>query len=248
VNDLVLGFIMGIANLLPGISGGTIAFVSGRYPDIVGSLSNLMRFKFKKDEVLLLIRIGIGAAVAIFSLSKLVDYLYTNFPVKTSSFFAGLVAGGLFLLWREIRLNVLPSVMMVLGVLGMVGISNVNAASSAEGNLRMMFGGFLAGGTMILPGISGSSMLVVLGIYEKAISAVSNLNTFVLFLFGVSAIVGMFVFSYLMKNLLDRWKNETMAFLYGLTLAGLFYIISSGVSLVLLLIGFSTMLILDRII
>ena len=237
---------MGIANLLPGISGGTIAFVSGRYDSIIEAMADLLRLKLKKDEIFLLIRIGIGAAVAIFSLSKLVDHLYESFPRETTSFFAGLIAGGLVFLGKRLKFKTAPMVMIGIGALVMIVLSRAGAISNG-GILGIGIGGFLAGGAMILPGISGSSILVVMGVYEEAIRAVSDLNIPVLSVLGISAILGVLVFSLLLEKLLKIRESETMAFLYGLTLSGLVLILSSGFSFSFLVLGFAAMILLEKV-
>ncbi len=248
MGDLLLGFVMGIANLLPGISGGTIVFVSGKYRLFVSAVADLLRFKIAREEVLFLLKIGIGAAVSIALLSKIVDHLYSSFPIQTTSFFAGLIAGGLFLLWKGIRFGFLPSVMMALGALSMVGLESITGGDLEPGAFQLILGGFIAGGTMILPGVSGSSMLVLLGLYDDAISAVANLDFLKLLWIGIGAILGILAVSILMKELVERFENETVSFLYGLTLAGLIYIVSSSASVPFLLLGFAAMIILSRVI
>lgn len=247
MRDFVLGLVMGVANVLPGISGGTIAFVSGRYSKIIKALASLLKLNFKKEDISLLVKIGIGALVSIVALSKFIDDLYQNFPVQTSSFFAGLIAGGLFFLWRKIDFNFKASLMMAAGALSMMGISFL-PKGDFSGNLWILIGGFIAGGAMILPGISGSSMLVILGIYDDAVGAVAKMKLGILTFLGIGAILGIFVVSVLMKRLVERWENETISFLYGLTLTGLFYVVSASSSILFLIIGFLSMLALEKII
>lgn len=247
MRDLILGLVMGVANVLPGISGGTIAFVSGRYSEIIRALASLLKFKAKREEIWLLTKIGVGAIVSIVALSKFIDELYQNFPAKTSSFFAGLIAGGLFFLWKSIRFNFRASLMMALGALSMFGISLL-PKGELSGALWIFTGGFIAGGAMILPGISGSSMLVILGIYDDAIGAVAKMNLKVLTALGVGAVLGIFVISVLMKKLVESWENDTISFLYGLTLTGLFYVISVNSSITFLILGFLSMIALEKII
>ena len=246
MRDLILGLIMGVANVLPGISGGTIAFVSGRYSEIIKALASLLRLKASREEVWLLVKIGVGALISIVALSKFIDELYHNFPMKTSSFFAGLIAGGLFFLWKSVRFNFKASLMMAVGALSMIGISFL-PKGELSGSLWIFTGGFIAGGAMILPGISGSSMLVILGIYDEAVGAVAKMNLKILAFLGVGAILGIFVVSILMKRLVERWENETISFLYGLTLTGLFYVISANSSITFLVLGFLSMIALERI-
>ncbi len=247
MRDFVLGLIMGIANILPGISGGTIAFVSGRYSEIIKALASLLKIRISRKELWLLIKIAAGALVSIVVLSKFIDELYQNFPVKTSSFFAGLIAGGLFFLWKRIEFNLKASLMMAAGALSMMGISLL-PRGNFSGSIWLLIGGFIAGGAMILPGISGSSMLLILGIYDDAVGAVAKMNFKILTFLGIGAILGIFMISILMKRLVERWENETISFLYGLTLTGLFYVVSTSSSIAFLILGFLSMFALERVI
>lgn len=245
MRDLILGLVMGVANVLPGISGGTIAFVSGRYSEIIKALASLLKLRARREEIWLLVKIGLGALISIVTLSKFIDELYRSFPVKTSSFFAGLIAGGLFFLWKSVKFNFKASLMMAAGALSMMGISLL-PKGELSGNLWILVGGFIAGGAMILPGISGSSMLVILGIYDDAVGAVAEMKFKVLTILGAGAALGIFVVSMLMKKLVEKWENETISFLYGLTLTGLFYIVSVNSSITFLTLGFLSMIALEK--
>ncbi len=247
MRDLILGLVVGIANILPGISGGTIIFVSGKYSSVISAVADLVQLKTSKRELWMLTKLGVGALISIGALSKVLDSLYTDFPVETTSFFVGLVAGGLFFLWREIKFGFRASVAMGTGALSMIALSLL-PKGQMSGTLWISIGGFIAGGTMVLPGVSGSSMLVILGIYDDAVKALSNLRMSILVPLGVGAMLGIVVVSISMKRLIERWKNETISFLYGLTLTGLFFAISSSISIWFLALGFLCMLVLEKIV
>ncbi|MCD6448919.1 MAG: DUF368 domain-containing protein [Thermotogaceae bacterium] len=248
MKDIVLGFVMGIANLLPGISGGTIMFISGKYESIVDAVWELITLKIKKEDFWFLMRIALGVVAAFLGLSKLIDYLFIHFPVQTVSFFAGLIIGGLFYLYREISFNFKASLSIAAGALLMVLIMLANGGNFPPNYFNLFIGGAVAGATMILPGISGSSMLVLLGLYDDAIHAVSNMEILKLILLGAGAAAGIALITYLMSFLMRKFKNETISFLYGLTVVGLIFIVKDGVSISFILFGLGSYFALGKII
>ena len=248
MKEIVLGFVMGAANLLPGISGGTIMFISGRYSEIIDAAASVFTLRFEKRKVFLLVYLGLGIVLAFVALSKLLDFLYANFPVEVTSFFAGLIMGGLFFMSVGMRPKLKESVAIALGALAMVGIALANEGSLSPTFLNLFVGGVIAGATMILPGISGSSMLLILGLYDDAVHAVANLEFGRLFSIGIGAFLGIILMTIGMKKLVERFESITMAFLFGLTLAGLIFILSGGASISFIIFGFGTTFLLQRIV
>jgi len=248
VKDVVLGFIMGIANLLPGISGGTIMFISGRYESIIDAVWDLIRLRIKKQDFWFLAKILSGIVVAFLGLSKLIDYLFHRFPTQTVSFFVGLIIGGLLYMYGEIKFNFKASLSMAAGAAIMTLIMLSSGGTLLPNYFNLFIGGIVAGATMVLPGISGSSMLVLLGLYDDAIHAVSNMEILKLIFLGVGAAVGISLITYLMSFLMKKFKNETISFLYGLTVVGLIFIIKDGVSVPFILFGLGSYFALSKVI
>ncbi len=248
MKEFVLGFVMGVANLLPGISGGTIMFISGRYSQIIEAAAEIFSFRFRKKSVALILWILLGIVAAVISLSKVVDYLYAHFPVQVTSFFSGLILGGLFFMALDMKPRLKESISISLGALTMVGIAMLSGGSLEATPLNLVLGGIVAGATMILPGISGSSMLLFLGLYDDAVHAVAEIEILPLFCLGVGAVMGIVLMTFGMKKLVERFEKETMAFLFGLTLAGLFYILSGGASISFIIFGFGTTFLFERVV
>ena len=248
VKDIVLGFIMGIANLLPGISGGTIMFISGRYESIIDAIWDLIRLRVKRSDFWFFARIILGVVIAFLGLSKLIDYLFHHFPTQTISFFVGLIIGGLLHMYGEIKFNFKASLSIAAGAGVMVLVMLSSGGNLSPNYFNLFIGGVVAGATMVLPGISGSSMLVLLGLYDDAIHAVSNMEVLRLIFLGVGAAIGIALISYLMSFLMKKFKNETISFLYGLTVVGLIFIVKDGVSISFVLIGLGSYFGLSKII
>ena len=248
MKDVILGFVMGIANLLPGISGGTIMFISGRYENIIDAVWDLIKLRIKREDFWFLARIILGVVIAFLGLSKLIDYLFHHFPTQTVSFFVGLIIGGLFYMYGEIRFNFKASLSMAAGAGVMVLVMLSSGGNLSANYFNLFIGGIVAGATMILPGISGSSMLVLLGLYDDAIHAVSNMEVLKLIFLGAGAAVGIGLITYLMSFLMKKFKNETISFLYGLTVVGLIFIVKDGASISFILFGLGSYFALSKII
>ncbi len=237
VKEIFLGFVMGIANLLPGISGGTIVFISGRYPDFVESLGELVRLKIEKEKLLFLINLGLGIAVAILALSNAIDFLYTRYPKELRSFFAGLVMGGLISIGTGIEYSIRRFSFIGLGALVMLILESLGAGGLKPTALNLLLGGAVAGAAMILPGISGSSMLVIFGLYEHVVSYVARMEMGKLAVFGFGVLGGVILISVVLKTLMERNSSDTMAFLFGLTSVGLIFLLLENISFLYLVLG-----------
>ena len=247
LRDFLLGTIVGVANMVPGISGGTILFISGRYSEVVGALSRFFSFKITKKDLLILVNLAAGVAASFLLLSKLMDFLFENYPIKVLSFFSGLIIGGLLFMYPKVRrVSMRSSLSMAAGALLIVFIYLYSSGSLDPSLLNLTLGGVLAGGAMILPGISGSSILVILGLYDDAIHALSNFQLLKLVFLGIGAAIGVVVISILFKSFLEKYERETMSFLYGLTLSGLIFIMAGGVDVSFIIFGLGTSFLVER--
>jgi putative membrane protein len=228
------GVAMGAADVVPGVSGGTIAIISGIYEELIDSiksvnltaLEHLFRdgigsfWRFVNGNFLLALAIGIGTSIV--SLAKLLHHLLETQPVLIWSFFFGLVvASALFVARRIARWT--PGKIAAL-LLGAAGSYLITVLSPAEPNTAHWFV-FLAGAiaicAMILPGISGSFILVLLGMYKYVLSAISDFNLAVLLVFAAGAGSGLMAFSRLLSWLLHRYHDLTIAALVGVMIGSL---------------------------
>lgn len=228
------GFLMGAANVIPGVSGGTIALLTGIYVELIESIKAItgkslgLLFRLKLAEFWkaingnFLLAVAIGIVASIFSLAKLMTYLLENYPIQVWAFFFGLVLVSTVYMIRQLD-NVKLSHWLSLLVGAACGVALCLVSPSETSNsLPFIFVcGAIAMCTMILPGISGSFVLVLLGKYAYMIDAVGNLNWIVLIVFAAGAIIGILAFSHAFSWLLKRVYNGTIMFLAGLMLGSL---------------------------
>lgn len=183
---LVVGAILGLANIIPGVSGGTMAVVLGIYPQLLSLMALDRKAIVKQWLFYLLLATGIGAGILVFS--PLVEYLLERHPLPTNFFFIGVIIGSLPMLWNRARGDkkapgpgALVACALALGL--MLALPLLRNAVQSQAYLetltplsfiRVFFGGILAAVSMIIPGISGSLILVVLGLYATVIGAVSD--------------------------------------------------------------------------
>ena len=238
----VKGACMGAADVIPGVSGGTIAFIMGIYDEFVGSLASInaeaLRLLFKgrfsafwkhiNGSFLLSLVIGIG--VSIISLAGLMQMLLSDFPIQTWAFFFGLiVASSLFIIRGISGWKLREGLLLVFGILLGAVICTLSPTQTPDGLWFIFLSGALAICAMILPGISGSFILLILGKYEYVLGAISGLvagvdpgrNLLILGVFGLGAIIGILAFSRFLHWLLARWQKETMIALAGFIIGSL---------------------------
>ena len=225
---------MGAANVIPGVSGGTIAFLTGIFQELVDSLKsfdgNAVKLfftgKFKEFWKTIngnfLLAVGIGVLVSIFSLAKLMELLLEKNPIEVWSFFFGLILVSIYYLAKEAKgVKVSHLISGIVGIAFGAFICLVSPSETPDALWFIFLCGAIGMCTMILPGISGSFVLLLLGKYDYIISAVSELNIPVLAVFGVGAVIGILAFSHLLSWMYKKFYNGTVLFLSGLMLGSL---------------------------
>lgn len=239
---------MGAADVVPGVSGGTIAFISGIYEELVTTIHNLnfAFFKtwkengFKKAwityNLTFLIVLLSGVLVSIISLAKLIGWLLENHPILVWSFFFGLIIASIIYVGKEVKpWNLKIILALLIAALGSYYITLAEPMASPESNWYIMFSGFIAIIAMILPGISGSFILLLLGSYEVIINTLNDFSTALssgnwellwasmikILLFIAGAIVGIKIFSGVLNWLFKNYKNITLAILTGFMVGAL---------------------------
>lgn len=228
------GCAMGMADVVPGVSGGTIAFISGIYEELLDSIRSIdaqaLRLLFSGRFGALwrhvnggfLASVLLGIAVAVFSLAHLMTYLLEHHPIGIWSFFFGLIVASALLVAREVgRWSAIPCCSLVAGIAAAWWIATVSPAQTPDTWWFVALSGAVAICAMILPGISGAFILLLLGKYQYILQAVSDLNLPVLLLFGAGAAAGILAFSHLLSWLLKRWRDATVALLMGFMLGSL---------------------------
>ena len=239
---ILKGFFMGIANVIPGVSGGTIAIILGIYERFIGAISNI--FKDLKENLKFLLPIVIGMGIAIVTTSKVVSYSYDNFPLPTLMFFVGLVIGGIPMLMKNVKgkkeskelSSYIIGILTFLLVIFMSSYkfifsinSEVSFASMGLGNYIILFiVGIVAAATMVIPGISGSLVLMILGYYYPVINTINALfkedfisNAIILCVFGLGVVIGILLISKLLEILFKKYSTKTYFGVLGFVFASI---------------------------
>lgn len=222
------GCLMGVSDAIPGVSGATIALILGIYEKLILSLSFCFNNVFrpiallKAKEFWFIAKLYFGVFVALFASLNLMNTLIKTQEARVFSFFIGLILASIFVLskknWRAIRKNIAFGIIgFALGFL-ILSLSGGQASHS----LPVIFGsGFVAISAMILPGISGSYVLVMLNQYEYMASAVSSLNLIIICVFIAGALAGLFAMTKILRWLIKKYHNQSITFLVGLMAGGL---------------------------
>lgn len=229
------GMAMGAADVVPGVSGGTIAFISGIYEELLSSISNinLKLLKTLKKEGLasawdqvngnFLAVLFVGIFISIVSLAKMISWLLVHHPILVWSFFFGLVLASVIYIAKQVtQWNLASGILLMLGAILAYYITTLNPLVSEHSSMSFMFlAGAIAICAMILPGISGSFILVLLGAYKPVLAAVNNRDFITIAFVGLGAIVGLLTFSRVLKYLFENYKNYTLVVLTGFIIGSL---------------------------
>ena len=228
------GCAMGMADVVPGVSGGTIAFVSGIYEELIDAIRSidlaalrlLLRGRFRAlwqhihGAFLLPVLLGIG--VAIFSLARVMTWLLAHYPIQVWAFFFGLIIASALLVARQVtRWNLASILAALVGAAVAAWITLASPAQTPDTWWFVLLSGAVAICAMILPGISGAFILLLLGKYQYILGAIGELNLPVIALFGIGAAAGILSFSRLLAWLLRHWHDATVALLMGFMIGSL---------------------------
>ena len=221
---LLKGFIMGIANIIPGVSGGTLAIILGIYEKLIDVLSSF--WKNLKKNLLFVLPLIVGMGIALIAGSFVIDWGLKNFPIATTLFFVGLVIGGIPFIYMKVHkkysvVNVIIFV-IIFALVVLLSVLTINNSVSLEKIdflliVKLFFVGAVTAATMIIPGISGSLVLMNMGYYESIVEAVKNLTRLstmghsicVLLPFGIGVIIGLVLIAKLIKWLLRRFPIQS---------------------------------------
>lgn len=233
---IIKGFFFGVANIIPGVSGGTIAITMGIYEEMISSISGFL--KNPKKSIMYLLPIGIGAVLSILLMSKVISFCLDRFPAPTNLFFIGLIVGGIPLLTRKVKgskFNPINAFLLLLTfsiIMFMTfsdgGGSNMDLSNVTFGKMVLLFlFGMIAAGCMVIPGISGSFVLMLLGAYKPVISVIGDLTNFsnlghnlsILIPFGIGVVVGIILIAKILEFLFNKYEISTYYAILGFILA-----------------------------
>ena len=229
------GMAMGAADVVPGVSGGTIAFISGIYEELLIAISNVnlsllktlktsgVKAAWKQLNGSFLAALFLGIFVSIVSLAKVIKHLLESQPILLWSFFFGLVLASIIYIAKQITdWNFKAFLVLIIGAVIAYFITTLNPLISGNSSSLFVFiAGAIAICAMILPGISGSFILVLLGAYKSVLEAVNNRDFKTILVFMAGAVVGLLTFSKVLKWLFKNHKNLTLAVLTGFIIGSL---------------------------
>lgn len=229
------GFGMGAANVVPGVSGGTIALLTGIYSEIVDTINaltdislwkSLFKGQFKdfwqKINGNFLFALAVGVLASVFSLAKVMTYVLSYYPILTWAFFFGLIIASSIVMFRDIKgWGVKEVLFVILGAIIGVVVCTLSPTQTTNDLWFIFVCGAVAICTMILPGVSGSFVLLIFGKYDYIMNAISDFDLPILLVFGAGCLVGILAFAKLLHWLLGRWEKQTLLVLLGFVLGSL---------------------------
>ncbi|MFR1710206.1 MAG: DUF368 domain-containing protein [Clostridium sp.] len=252
---ILKGMVIGISNIIPGVSGGTMAVVLGIYDKLISTVNHF--FKDWKKNILFLGEIAIGAGLGIILFSKLITNLLNNHPEPTNFFFIGLILGSFPILYKRASKGKVKKVnylwflltfvlMIIMSIFSDVEVSTIAMTSlNAKSFISLFLAGFIAAATMILPGVSGSLVLLILGLYTTFTNAISTFNIPLLIPGGLGILVGILTMTKLIESFLSKHPQPAYFAICGLVLGSVFPVypgftfnLSSVISILTFVIGF----------
>lgn len=225
---MLKGFIIGSSMSVPGVSGGTMSILLGIYDKLIGSISRFT--KDIKENIIFLIKFCIGSGIGIFTLSKSIKWLLEVAPLPVSFFFLGAVIGGVPALFKKLatknsKLKVSSLIYFLIGLgivisIGFIPTGTISVTSgSGIGHYMMLFvTGIIVALALVLPGISTSHMLLVLGMYDSMLEAVSNFDLVYLGILGAVTVIGIFLTTRPIEWMMNKFPHQTYCVIIGFVL------------------------------
>lgn len=244
IKKIIAGIAVGIANVIPGVSGGTIAVVFGAYSDLIGAASLDIKTIKTNFKIYLCLFGGMGLGVLLFA--RLFRLVYERFPVQTNFFFVGLIIGSIFIIFDLVRekekessfTKVSKIIWFFIGLSIMLALYFFKGAAASStaaietlsfGNFILLFLiGFAGAAAMVIPGISGSFILLILGAYYTVIKAITDLNIPVLIPIGLGVLAGFILSARLIGFLMEKFPKITYAFILGLVAGSIRHMLPDG--------------------
>ncbi len=242
IKNLLKGIVMGIANIIPGVSGGTMAVSMGIYDRMIHCVTHL--FKEFKESMKFLIPIFLGIGIALVGLSFIIEPAFAYFPLQTNCLFIGLIVGGLPAVWQKVKGKgikisyIVPFVLFFAVVVGMAAIGEKEGTAadlsfSVWSVIRLFAVGIIASATMVIPGVSGSMMMLLLGYYNPIVAAIKNFVTAlasfdmagilegcgILVPMGLGIVVGIFAIAKVIEIIFEKFPIQAFWAIIGLIVA-----------------------------
>lgn len=234
IKYILIGVVLGISNVIPGVSGGTMAIILNVYDRLIDAMT--LNLEHIKKNFFFLLYIGIGAVTGILIFSGIIKNLLLNAPMPTGFFFMGIIIGGIPMIYARAKdeklkvKNIIPffialAVMLVMQMIQPDDSNSVIITTlTVSSGIRLFLSGAISAVAMIIPGISGSFIMLVLGVYTSIITAVSSFNILVLIPVGLGIVVGLVCGAKLIKNLIQKHPQAMYCAILGLIFGSIFEI------------------------
>lgn len=230
LKNFIKGVVVGVATLVPGVSGGTMAIILGIYDDLIHATGSF--FEDWRKHILLLLEVGFGGLFGILLFSRLLENTLTKYPYAMQFLFMGIIIGGLPVLCRKSMIfdkrDKRDYIFLILGFIIVLGASSeptvITAMAVSQGILSVMllfFAGIVIAIALVLPGISGSFMLLALGLYEVTLSAINTLNIPFLIPLGLGVAAGILGTTKIIEKLLKKYPSKTYMLIIGFVIGSL---------------------------
>jgi len=223
---ILKGFVIGSSMSVPGVSGGTMAILLGIYDKLIGAISNFL--KDIKGNIIFLMKFCIGAAVGIGSLAFVIEWLLELFPLPVSFFFLGAVIGGIPALYKktkESKLKFSSALYFLFGLVVVIAIGflpvgnfDISSGTGVTHYLLVLGTGIIIALALVLPGISTSHMLLVLGMYDTMLAAITDFNLVYIGIIGLSTLVGIFLITKPIEWTMNKFPHQTYCMIIGFVL------------------------------
>lgn len=248
IKNLLKGMVMGLANIIPGVSGGTMAVSMGIYDKLIHCLTHL--FKEFKESVKFVLPILIGMGIALVGLSFVITPAFEHFPLQTNGLFIGLIVGGLPAVWKKVKGNkvkvsyIIAFLVFFALVIGMAAVGETEGKSadltlSFFSVIKLFFVGVIASATMVIPGVSGSMVLLVIGYYNPIVATIKELAEAlaafnmpeilrccgILIPMGIGVIIGIFAIAKVIEFIFEKFPLQAFWAIIGLIAASPFAIL-----------------------
>lgn len=232
--DILKGFIIGIGKIIPGVSGSVLAISMGIYDKIIKSISHF--FSDIKSNSIFLSKVGIGMIIAISFFSNIIVYLLDNYFLITIFIFSGLIIGSMDNIKSNINSKDLYICFIIFIIFSLFGINNIDNTLIVNNSLLHFFLfiliGFIDAVTMIIPGISGTAILMMIGVYKELLKALSNIfsNISTIIPFGIGLIIGTILTIKLIDYLFNNYKSKTYSAILGFSYSSIVIMIIRGLN------------------
>lgn len=252
IKNFLKGVAISISQIVPGVSGGTIAMILGVYDKLLHAVNNILN-DFK-NQYKILLQVFLGAIVGIFLFSNIVKRLFENYPIQIGYLFIGIILGGAPLMFKKATVKGFDKKNIVFLLIGIIVVlmmgSPSNDSSSIITELTLLrfvwlfLGGIVVAIALILPGISGSFMLYILGLYNTTLTAVSDLNILILIPIALGGVIGTLLTARIIEKLLIKYPEQTYILIFGFILGSVFAVFpgyslyESIIGIILGIIGF----------